>query len=92
LRPTKTLGGGRVPAGRFYVRTDLLMELREFKRNHGVACAFIQRRELSGGIRAGSRLTDTRLNLSPIAHWLTLYQPHACGASRYARISNENAS
>jgi len=68
LRPAKTLGGGRIPTGRFYVRTDLLMELREFKRNHSVACAFIQRRELSGGIRAGSRLTDTRLNLSPIAH------------------------
>ena len=44
------------------------MNLREFKRDHGIARAFIQRRELSWGIRAGPRLADARLNLSPIAH------------------------
>jgi len=49
LRPAKTLGGSGVPAGRFRVRADLLMDLREFKRNHGIACAFIQRRKLTWG-------------------------------------------
>jgi len=44
------------------------MDLREFKRNHGIACAFIQRGKLTWGIRAGSCLADARLNLSPIAH------------------------
>jgi hypothetical protein len=68
LCPAKTLGGCGVPAGRFRVRANLLMDLREFKRNHGIACAFVQRRELTWGIRAGSRLADARLNLSPIAH------------------------
>jgi hypothetical protein len=68
LRPAKTLGGSGVPAGRFRVRANLLMNLREFKRNNGIACAFVQRRELTWGIRAGSRFADARLNLSPITH------------------------
>jgi len=65
------------------------MDLREFKRNHGIACAFVQRRELTWGIRAGSRLADARLNLSPIAHWTILYQPHARGASSTRGKSEE---
>lgn len=81
LRPAKTLGGSGVPAGRFQIRTDLFVDLSKFERNHGVACAFVQRRELSWGIRAGSRFTDARLNLSPITHEGSLYQPYARGAS-----------
>jgi epoxyqueuosine reductase len=57
------------------------MDLREFKRDHGIACAFIQRRELTWGIRASPRFADACLYLSPIAHWPTLYQPHAHEAS-----------
>jgi hypothetical protein len=42
---------------------------------------FVQRRELTWGIRTGSRLADACLNLSPIAHWPTLYQWYASRAS-----------
>ena len=68
LRAAEALGGRGVPAGRFGVRAGFLVDLREFKRNHRVARAFVQRRELPWGVRAGSRLADARLNLSPIAH------------------------
>jgi epoxyqueuosine reductase len=61
------------------------MDLRKFERDHGIARAFVQRRELTWGIRAGPRFADARLYLSPIAHCPTLYQPHARGASNTRR-------
>ena len=84
LRPPETLGSSREPASRLGKRAGFFMDLCQFKRDHCVASTFIQRRELAGGIRAGSSLADTRLNLSPIAHWPVLYQRGARG-TRAAR-------
>jgi len=81
LRATESLGGGSVPASCFGVRAGLLMNLRQFKRDHGIVRAFVQRAELAGWIRAGSRLADACLDLSPIAHCWVLYQRRVSGAS-----------
>ena len=87
LGPAEAFGSSSEPASRLGKRAGLFMDLRQFERDHRVASAFIQRRKLSWGIRAGSSLADTRLNLSPIAHCPILYQRGARGTKSRARKS-----
>ena len=66
------------------------MNLRQLKRDHGIVRAFIQRSKLTGRIRAGSRLADAGLNLSPIAHWAVIVSAERVRNQRYG-VKEENA-
>src|SRR5215469_12774347 len=69
--PKSFVSSGK-PANRLRRGSGFFMKLRKLECDHGVAGAFIERRQLAGGICTGSRLADSCLNLSPIAHWRVL--------------------
>ena len=68
LRAAKSLRRRRVPLHGLAGIAGLLVPLRQFKRNHRVACALIEFPELRRRIAACLGLADACLYLSPISH------------------------
>jgi hypothetical protein len=68
LSAPKLLRRCLIPLRRVCMAPGFFMELRKLKRNHRVSRGFIKSRELRRRIFAGSRFSDSSLNVSPVWH------------------------
>ncbi len=65
----EALGSRAVPGDGFVGALGFLESLGKLKRSHGVARALIDFRQRGDGVRAGARLPDASLDLSPVCHY-----------------------
>ena len=70
IGPAKAFGSGQVPFGGFGILTTSFEIARQFKRNHGIACFFVQIGELPDGVFASAGPTNPGGDLFPVSHVL----------------------